>query len=415
MSIQPHQSALVRGWNALSRLTRPGASATISVEDLLERAVRACPEGGDTPATVRSALTTLVDALNTSAQLHSFGRYYVSQLLSGLLLNRRRLTRLWAEYAVILQGPVRKPLIILGLPRSGTSFLFNLLANDPAHRYLTNWETTVSQIPPKHIPSSPMRDPRRRTGKVLMQFQRYLAPQLEEIHEFHLDGPEECTPLLMQGFDTQALGGMFNVPDYSRWLDGVDHLATYEHHKRVLQTLQTCYPAERWLLKSPDHLAGLDSILRVYPDACLVHLHRDPVQSVSSWASLNATFRGICSARIDATELGAEILERLATDMDAYLKVRQTAAPERFLDLPYKQLIAEPFSTVEIIYAHFGLPLSAAARSRIEIFLNADREKARSHRYTPEDFGLSAGAIRKRFADYMALFGLERPNSADHD
>lgn len=410
MSIQPYRSTVVRSWNAVSRLLEGGSAPVISTQALLSRAMRTCPEAGEFQLELRTALSTLVSALNETAALHPFGRYYVTQLLTGLLTNRRRLFKLWTEQPAILTTPVSRPLIILGLPRSGTSFLFNLLANDPAHRYLTNWETTVSQIPPRTPRAERLQDPRRRTGTALMWFQRYLAPQLEQIHEFHLDGPEECTPLLMQGFDTQALAGMFNVPAYSHWLNEVDHLPTYRHHKRILQTLQSSYPGERWLLKSPDHLAAIPEILQVYPDACLVHLHRDPVQSVSSWASLNAAFRGICSERIDEAELGTQILDRLATDMDAYLKAREVAAPERFLDLPYKRLIAEPMATVERIYAHFGLEFTLEAREQILTFLNADREKSRSHRYTPEAFGLNATQIRERFSAYMQGFEIEAPH-----
>lgn len=413
MNSAPYQSTLVRGWNTLSRLG--GQEGTISAEALIEAAAQSCPDVDETPVAVHDALSTLVDALNNSAGLHPFGRYYTAQLLKGLLINRRRLMRLWKERPAILVSPLQKPLIILGLPRSGTSFLFNLLANDPAHRHLANWETTVSQIPPRTIPSSMTRDPRRRMGKLLMLFQRYLAPNLEDIHEFHLDGPEECTPILMQGFDTQAIAGMFNIPEYSSWLDHVDHGPTYEHHKRVLQTLQSCYPAQRWLLKSPDHLAGLDAIMHTYPDACLIHLHRDPVQSVSSWASLNAAFRGISSPKINTFELGTQILERLANDMDSYLAVRKRAAPNRFYDLPYQQLISKPLHSVQDIYTYFNLELSVAACERIEAFVNIDREKSRPHRYTPEDFGLSASRIRARFTDYITRFGLQEGGRINND
>lgn len=405
---EPYRSLLVRGWNFASTLIDSKASAAkLSSSALLEKTAKSCSSPSLDGATLE-ALERLVNALNDTAELHPFGRYYVSQLLAGLLSNRGRLAQLWQERPEILRASTEQPLIILGLPRCGTSFLFNLLACDPAHRYLSNSEATVSQIPPARV-RRPEQDPRRRTGQLLMHFQRHLAPQLENIHEFHLDGPEECTPLLMQGFDTQALAGMFNVPAFSQWLNSVEHLPTYQHHKRILQTLQSCYPATRWLLKSPDHLAATDAILQVYPDACLVHLHRDPVQAVSSWASLNAAFRGICSARIDPQQLGEQILDRLATDMDAYLEARPSHPPARFLDLPYRGLTADPMQTVRSIYDYFGLELSPAAEQRMASFLVADREKNRGHKYSPEDFGLSAGGIRERFATYMQRFDVAPP------
>ncbi|CAM5341363.1 sulfotransferase family protein [Thauera mechernichensis] len=401
----PQQSLLVRTWNLLSSALGRSASQPLSSAALIASAMEKSGSKVSLPADAATGLEHLVGALNESADLHPFGRYYVSELLVGLLSNHLKLLTYQAAHPEVINAPVSRPLIILGLPRSGTSFLFNLLACDPEHRYLSNWETTVSQMPPRQA-TAREHDPRRRTGRFLMAFQRYLAPQLEHIHEFYLDGPEECTPILMQSFATQALAGMFNVPGYSTWLDHVDHRPTYVHHRGALQVLQATYPAKRWLLKSPDHLAALDCLLDTYPDACLVHLHRDPVQSVASWASLNAAFRGICASRIDNVELGQQVLQRLATDMDAYLAARRRRPEHGVLDIPYKRLIADPMGTVSAIYGHFGLEFGGSARSQLSDFLAKDREKPRSHRYTPEDFGLSGESIRERFADYMSTFDL---------
>lgn len=400
----PYRSPLVKAWNALARAA--GSGRALDAGELFGAAQRKLPDAAVPTAATMEALGVLIDAINASKVLHPFGRYYVEQMLGGLLLNRMRLAKFWAEHPATLAAEIRQPVIVLGLPRSGTSFLFNLLAQNPAHRYLTNWETTVSQIPPERRPLTQQQDPRRRIGKLLMSFQRLLAPGLDAIHEFYLDGPEECTPLLMQGFDTQALAGMFDAPAYSAWLDRADHRATYHHHKRILQTLQGCYPAERWLLKSPDHLAALDALLDVYPDACLIQLHRDPVQSVSSWASLNAAFRGIWSQHIDAPELGRQVLERLATDIDASIDARRRLPAGRFIDIQYGDLIANPLGEVERIHAHFGLAFAPSTRQRIDDFLRGDREKKRSHAYAPEDFGLSAHSIRERFAHYIGHYGI---------
>ena len=400
----PYRSPLVKAWNVLARVT--GGARALDARALVGAAQRKLPDAPAPAAATVEALGVLIDAINATQTLHPVGRYYLEQMFGGLLLNRMRLAKLWAEHPETLAAEVPRPVIVLGLPRSGTSFLFNLLAQDPAHRYLTNWETTVSQIPPEPRPLTPQQDPRRRIGKLLMRFQRHLAPGLDAIHTFYLDGPEECTPLLMQGFDTQALAGMFYAPAYSAWLDGADHRATCHHHKRILQTLQGCYPAERWLLKSPDHLAALDALLEVYPDACLIQLHRDPVQSVSSWASLNAAFRGIWSQHIDAPELGRQVLERLATDMDASIDARRRLPADRFIDIQYDDLIADPRAELERIHAHFGLAFAPSTRQRVDDFLRADREKKRSHAYAPEHFGLSAHRIRERFARYIGHYGI---------
>jgi len=325
-------------------------------------------------------------------------------MLVGLLANRLKLVDFWKHQPQVLNEKVTAPLIILGLPRTGTSFLFELLAQDPAHRYLTNWEATVAQVPPVgHYIWE--KDPRRILGRRLMRFQNYLAPQMREIHSFHLDGPEECTPLLMQGFSTLALASMFNVPQYSEWLNTAPHAESYHHFKKILQTLQWKYPGERWLLKSPSHIEAVDSLLDVFPDARLVQTHRDPVKAVASFASLSAAFRGICSSKIDMEELGQQALNRLSRDFSTYLRVRKTCDSSRFFDLMYRDLIDDPAASVDRVYQHFGIELSAQARQQMKSYLGREREGG-GHSYSPEDFGLSAEQIREQFSDYIEAFNI---------
>ena len=406
MVVKTYQCGLVKLWNSLARIRTSGKSGElISLNDILVRVEKKPGSSFCSSAPHINALRMLIASINETGGLHSFGRFYINTLFTELLLNRVQLNDLWKIYPEILNERVEKPIIILGLPRSGTSFLFNLLAQDPNHRFLRNWETTVAQVPPPGSYSF-SRDPRRRKGRYLMWFQDYLAPQLKDIHEFHLDGPEECTPLLMQGFATQALAGMFDVPAYSRWLDSVSGKTTYHHHKRILQTLQWKYPGLRWVLKSPDHLAAIDAIVTTYPDACLVHIHRDPLQTVASWASLNAAFRGITTKSLEPDRLGQQVLDRLATDMDRYLEQRQHHTPDRFLDVRYDDLINDPIKVVERIYRHFDLDFSSATQGTLRLFLDRDRAKTRHHRYSAQDYGLSAEIVDARFRNYIDTFSV---------
>ena len=245
-----------------------------------------------------------------------------------------------------------------------------------------------------------------------MRFQNYLVPQMRDMHRFHLDGPEECTPILMQSFATQALAGMFNVPDYSNWLSTASHTATYRYHRQALQALQWKYPGQRWLLKSPDHIAAIGSILETYPDACLVHMHRDPVKSVSSWASLNQAFRGIYMKSVDPKDVGIQVLNRLSSDMRDYLEQRKKCNPERFFDLQYSDLVKDPLASLQRIYRHFSLVLGDDALVRMEKYLAEERQSKTLHRYTPHDFGLSVLQIRQSFGMYIDTFSIPPENSS---
>lgn len=350
-------------------------------------------------------LERLLASVETSCDLHPFGRFFVKQMIIGILVNRLKLENIWHQRPEILSETIQSPLIILGLPRTGTSYLFNLLSQDPDHRFLSNWEATVSQVPPDGSYSYE-NDPRRKLGKHLMKFQHYLAPQMQDLHTFYLDGPEECTSILIQEFTTQALAGMFNTPAYSEWLDTAPHTATYHHHKRVLQTLQWKYPGERWLLKSPAHTEAIESVLEVYPDACLIQMHRDPVKAVSSFASLCAAFRGIYSKSIDSGEVGSQALSRMAFDFNHYLEKRSECDASRFLDLQYRDLVEDPLGTVKHIYNRFELTLSSSAEARMQAFLAKDLKSKSSHHYSPKDFGLNDQLIRKHFQRYIDAYSI---------
>jgi len=236
MKIKPYQSSLVKIWNKSANFLPSRLIASeISVDDILKTAQQRTQKKIIENISFIEPLTKLVSAINETGNLHSFGRFYVKQMLLALVVNRLQLETLWDRHPEILEISIKKPIFILGLPRTGTSFLFNLLALDPNHRYLTNWETTASQCPPpgKYTFAN---DPRRKQGRFMLRFQHYLAPSMEKIHQFYLDGPEECTPLLFQEFTTLALASLFDVPAYSDWLNNQSHAKTYEHHKRILPT-----------------------------------------------------------------------------------------------------------------------------------------------------------------------------------
>jgi len=407
--VASYQSTLVKLWNYCSNFI-PGSAMNPQLElATLIRAVNRKVDFSDfNDSYAIEALEKLLEALQGNTELHPFGRFYTQQMLTGLLVNRAKLHACWHDAPEILDEKIISPLFILGLPRTGTSFLFELLAEDPVHRYLTNWEATVGQVPPPGSYSW-ANDPRRKVGRHLLRFQNYLIPQMKDIHTFHLDGPEECTSLLMQGFSTLAIAAMFNVPSYSQWLTTADHEPTYVHFKRILQTLQWKYPGERWLLKSPSHIDAVDSMLKVFPDARFVQMHRDPVKAVASFASLCAAFRGLCSNSVDMAEVGEQALDRLATDFERYLTVRTQCDGASFVDLQYRDLVDKPMETVGTIYQHFDLPFSSIAQANMATYLDKPREGG-GHQYQPEDFGLTAEGIRSRFQAYIDTFDIPLDN-----
>ncbi len=398
MNSRPYQSPLVKGWNLLAKVVpNQILSPRLSVDGVMAEAIRTagCSDFGE--GSFLEPLERLLQSIEATADLHPFGRFYVKKVLAGQLVHRLKLRAIQQKHPEILQQRIKSPLIILGLPRTGSSFLFNLLAQDPAHRYLTNWEVVVSPVPPPGDYTF-QNDPRRKSGHRLMHLQNHLAPALKQMHTFCLDGPEECTPLLMQNFSTSVFSNLFNIPAYSKWVTSAPLAETYQHHKRILQTLQWKYSKQRWLLKSPQHMAALEELLEVYPDACLIQTHRDPVKAVSSYASLSATFRGIAARRVDYEQLGRQTIEMLSHSHKRFLEQRRRIVPDRIMDIAYNELVHNPAGTLRRIYQHFEIPWPADSQERVQSYLGRDKRPSRRHRYEPEDFGLTPPDIRESFA-----------------
>lgn len=240
-------------------------------------------------------LRLLLADINDDADLHEAGRFMHWYFLSGFLRNRLRMVDAWKRHPETLSETIRPPLIILGLPRTATTRLFNILSGAPNHRTLTLWEA-VAPVCPKSEGTLPLHT-RRLKARTMLRSIDYLAPEFKSIHELLLEGPEECIHLLGNSFASWIFPVEYNAPRYTAWFDRVDHTHAYEEFKAQLQLLQTQGPTDRWLLKSPHHIFGIEALLKVFPDAMIVQTHRDPAKVVPSCCSLAQTTRGIASAR----------------------------------------------------------------------------------------------------------------------
>lgn len=392
---------LVRLWNLFAAET---TDQRIIVGDVLEAATKRARLSDFGDDEFRAGLEAFLASVAETGGLHAFGRFYLRQLVIAMLVHRLKLTGLLRAYPAILEERISWPVFVLGLPRSGTTLLFNLLAQDLNHRYMFNWEAFVGQVPPEGEYTF-RDDPRKGRAKWILRSQKYLMPELAKVHEFGVDAPEECTPILMQSFATQTFATGFDVPAYGAWLDHADHDPTYRHHRKVLQALQWKYPGKRWLLKAPDHLCGFHSLLKVYPEARCIHIHRDPIECVASGASLGIIYRGLYYHGIEVRKLGLQLLNRLATDFRTYQEIRDATSSKRFCDIEYKALVRKPLVAIREIYEHFGLDLTPETQRRMEDYLRANpKHKHGVHVYRPEDFGLDADLVREKFGDYVDQF-----------
>ncbi|HWE39509.1 MAG TPA: sulfotransferase [Isosphaeraceae bacterium] len=343
----------------------------------------------------------LFEAAESEAGLHPFGRALFRVQMRRLLENRLKIEEDFKNHPEIRDVPIRRPLIVVGLPRSGTTLLHRLLALEPSGRPLVFWEAMWPSPPPEEATYTT--DPRVGRTRLLLKGLLGMMPALRAIHDAEADAPEECNPLLEHNFTAHTVGGALGSVTYVDWLLAHDMVGPYRFLRRLLQLLMWRKPADHWVLKNPAHTWYLDALLAVFPDACLVQTHRDPKEVIPSLCSLWSQLRTLFTDRIDLRLTGRRATEIFAEATRRALAVRATADPARFLDVTYESLLRDPVSVVTRIHDHFGLPRSPDLADRVRDWLAANpQHKHGSHRYTLEQFGLDAPTLDRAFADYRA-------------
>lgn len=405
----PRLPLAVRLGNRLGRTWRAlGLPLGTLDSDALLAAARAETGLGDAgDPGFRAGLDRLVEALEHEARLTPLGRVIARRDLVRLLADRLRHVDLRRQHPEIDRERVERPIFILGLPRTGTSILHELLAQDPRNRVPMTWEVMFPFPPPESATYAT--DPRiARTEEHFAGIDR-LLPDFKRMHPMGALLPQECTVLTQTDFASMVWHTSNRVPSYEAWFESLDQRPVYEGHRRWLQTLQWKAPAQRWVLKSPQHLWALEGLLAVYPDARLVQTHRDPVKVAASLASLVCTLRSLGSDDVDPREIGRDWSARLAAGLEHAMAVRDRAGlPEgRVLDVGFRDFMADEIGTIRRIYEHFGLTLEPGAEHRMRAFLAANRaDKHGAHRYDLASAGLEESRERRRFAAYSERYGV---------
>jgi hypothetical protein len=356
----------------------------------------------------REGLRVLLQAYDTEAEFSFVGRICVFADTVRLLTNRLQLVEDRRLHPGMAAEVIRRPLFITGLPRSGTTFLHALLAQDPAHRAPQVWELMQPSPPPEQ--ASYTSDPRIAATARQLRWLDLLMPDFETVHMIDARLPQECIAMTSHDFRSYTFESMYRVPSYRAWHDRQDKRPVYEFHRQFLQHLQWRCPGQRWVLKAPSHLLDLDALLTVYPDADIILTHRDPLKVLASCASFTEVLRRGFSNRVDKASLALEVRQRWEDGAELAVKYRQTRKDleDQLFDVQYREMLRDPMTMVRRIYAHFGLELTGAAEAAMQRFLLANpQNKGGVHRYSLEEFGLNPGEERRRFQAYVDFFGIE--------
>jgi hypothetical protein len=353
-------------------------------------------------------LVVAVEAMKPNDQL----RHLATHNIVGQLSTRLRFVEDDRIHPEIAAQPIDPPLIVVGLPRTGTTISYDLLCLDPAARAPREWEWYIPW-PPTETASF---DTDPRIAEVTAMYENWLqhAPQLLDIQRFDCTQPGECNHGMQFHFGSTNFPAELGVPDYARWLREGRVEGQYVSHRRLLQNFQWKGPKGRWTLKSPQHLFDLPALLEAYPGAMLVWTHRDPALTFSSLSSFIAGFLAAFGGDKDKAAIGRDVVDTWISGMNRALAARADPAIEsRIIDLAHKDVVADPMGAIRRIHTRFGLDFSEAHQLRIERFLadNSAAKRIGRHQHSPEQYGIDVAEVRVRMKDYYDRFGslLGRP------
>ena len=296
----------------------------------------------------------------------------------------------------ILRTTLRTPIVVVGLPRTGTTLLQAVLGCDPEALVLPFWQLRQ----PYPVPAAGLRRPVRIAQAALLAWAaRSMAPTLPDIHPVAALSPEEDVFLLR---DSGMLATPVAAPTYLHWLQESDPAPDYRRYHRHLQALLHDRPHRRVVLKSPFHLGRIEALLAAVPGATVLQTHRDPGVAVASWCSLAAVLSGASSDRVDLAALGRRWLEFWAVETDRAVTARAAADPAGIHDVRYESLVADPLAEVERLYGRIGRELRDPARRRMASWLRRHHHgRVSAHRYALADFALDQAEVDRRFARYL--------------
>lgn len=398
-------NAIIRGLDHIG-----GRTLALNEEKLIRKARKKTGHYDFGDDSFIEPLNILCDLTREGKVLTAAGRMLFKMVIPNCLENKLKIQSEIAAHPEILEEEIKEPIILAGLPRTGSSFLHRLLAEDPANRAPLHWEATAPVPPPE--PATHKTDKRIKQGNKIWSFLYYIVgPHMKAIHESSGTSPEECMFLM----NNDLISWWFAVLTSDKYLDYLlekDFTFPYYLHKRQLQILQWKFPKKRWVLKNFSNLYELEALLKVYPDARIIHLHRNILEVLPSIASLYTNIRGALFESVDPVDVGTEWFNLGFKFIERGLAIREKLqqlknAKSLFYDVRYPDLVSDPIGTIKNMYDAFGIELSQEALIKMKKFVKENPQgKHGKHFYTLEKYGLDEKEIKEKYGHYFERFGL---------
>jgi hypothetical protein len=356
----------------------------------------------------REPLRRLLEGLETEAKLSPAGRVAQWERVVGLLVNRLRQEEWVERHPEILEERIARPVVIVGFPRTGTTLLHRLVASDPGMNAVLWWECRN----PAPFPGTRWGEPDPRIADAREQVRRILEamPELAAIHPWDPEGPDEEIMLLENSFLSWTPESFADLPSFGAWRQQQDLAPAYAYLARQLQFLQwqkrrAGRRGDRWVLKTPFHLGYVDELFAAFPDARVVQTHRDPLQSVPSYASMVVALWKLGRDDVDPVVVGQRWTRKFREALYSCMAARDRRWNDRFIDVWYRDVARDPLGEVRRIYAFIGRELTPECERAMRRWVESHpREGRPPHEYTLEQFGFSEAGIEEYFAEYRRRF-----------
>ncbi|HLX88253.1 MAG TPA: sulfotransferase [Acidimicrobiales bacterium] len=380
----------------------------LSVPGLVEQAAARAAADDFGADTWQEGLEVLVRAFNTEASLNELGEQVVHDQIVGFLVNRLLVESWYRDHPEIDDGRIEAPLFGLGLPRTGSTALSFLLAADRRRRSLRTWEANEPCPPP--TTATEHTDPRIARTQAGLDVVNELFPDFAGMLPRSATGPQECLLLMALDFRSMVFEGYGWVPSYTEWLLSSDMVPAYRYHERVLKLLQWRCPPRRWWLKSPAHMASIEALDAVYPDARFVMTHRSVLAVLPSLCALKEALTSPLTTRVDPAGLGRRETELWDKALRGTLALRDSGREDRFFDVSFARMQQAPLDAAAELYGALGDDLDDDTRARMGRWWEESAADRRSG--PPPDpalYGLDPDRLRDRFAFYHSRCGIDEP------
>jgi hypothetical protein len=353
-------------------------------------------------APFQDGLTVFLDSVQNEANLPDKNAAAVIALILRRLTNRLEIEEWLRTHPEVSTLDIAGPVSITGLPRTGTSALANIMALDDGFRGLRGWEQAQPVPPP--ILAEEQTDPRRLAAVEAIEQLLREQPEQRAMHLYDVDGDAEDPEL--QGLTFRAIQLALPIFKYHIWWRDADLRPAFAYHRRVAQLLQSRRPPNRWLFKAPSHNFHLESIVSAYPDARFLITHRDPAEAIASTVSFVWSLNPRGSGSYGTKEnFGRHLCEHFRIGMQKAIAARARIGEHRFFDIYHRDFVHDPLGTLDRIYNFLNLELRPHIREKMARWHMANKSGAHgTHRYTPEEYGLSVPQLRSDFGFYIRRF-----------